>query len=286
MLTVKDLVFYGLVLIQPIAPVGIFGLSSKMSHGHASATIVIAMVAMMLTAFSYGRMAAIYPSAGSAYTFVSRGLEAHLGFLAGWAMFLDYLIVPLINTIYGSLTLERLFPAVPYSVWAVLFVVIITLLNLRGIRAAARANVILLAVMTVVIVAFVVLALRYLVHGGGWEHVLSVKPFYDPETFDLKAVATATSLAASPTSALTASPPWPKKSTTPNATSSWRSCWSAFSRAFSAPSRSTWHNKSGRTIRPLPIWKRPSTTCASVSAAVGCFGAWRSRWPWPAWAAG
>ena len=74
-LTVKDLVFYGIVLIQPIAPVGIFGLSLKMLRGHASATIVIAMVAMMLTAFSYGRMAAIYPSAGSAYTFVSRGLE-------------------------------------------------------------------------------------------------------------------------------------------------------------------------------------------------------------------
>jgi amino acid transporter len=195
-LTVKDLVFYGIVLIQPVAPVGIFGLSSKMSHGHASATILIAMVAMMLTAFSYGRMAAIYPSAGSAYTFVSRGLEAHLGFLAGWAMFLDYLIVPLINTIYGCLTLERIFPAVPYAVWTVPFVLIITLLNLRGIRAAARANIILLAVMTAVIVAFVVLALRYLVHGGGWEHVLSIKPFYDPETFDLKAIATATSLAA------------------------------------------------------------------------------------------
>ncbi len=195
-LTVKDLVFYGLVLIQPVAPVGIFGLSSKMSHGHASATIIIAMVAMMFTAFSYGRMAAIYPSAGSAYTFVSRGLEAHLGFLAGWAMFLDYLICPLINTIYGSLTLEQLFPAVPYAVWTVPFVVIITLLNLRGIRTAARANIILLFVMTVVIVAFVVFALRYLVHGGGWGHVFSYKPFYDPKTFDLKAIATATSLAA------------------------------------------------------------------------------------------
>ena len=73
-------------------------------------------------------------------------------------MFLDYLIVPLINTIYGSLTLERMFPGVPYAVWAVLFVAIITFLNLRGIRAVARANIILLAVMTAVIVAFVVLA--------------------------------------------------------------------------------------------------------------------------------
>ena len=85
LLTVKDLVFFGIVLIQPIAPVGIFGLASKESHGHVSATIVIGMIAMMLTAFSFGRMAALYPSAGSAYTYVSRGLGAHVGFLAGWA---------------------------------------------------------------------------------------------------------------------------------------------------------------------------------------------------------
>jgi amino acid transporter len=195
-LTVKDLVFFGIVLIQPIAPVGIFGLSSKMSHGHVSATIVIAMVAMMLTAFSYGRMAAIYPSAGSAYTYVSRGLGAHLGFLAGWAMFLDYLVIPLVNTVYCSLTLQRMIPGVPYLVWAVLVVAVITILNLRGIRAAARANIALLAVMSVVIAAFLALAVRYLVSGGGWGQLFSCKPFYDPKTFDLKAVGTATSLAA------------------------------------------------------------------------------------------
>ncbi len=86
LLTVKDLVFFGIVLIQPIAPVGIFGIASEKSHGQVSATIVIGMIAMMLTAFSYGRMASLYPSAGSAYTYVSRGLGAHLGFLAGWAM--------------------------------------------------------------------------------------------------------------------------------------------------------------------------------------------------------
>jgi putrescine importer len=196
LLTVSDLIFFGIILIQPIAPVGIFGLSSKMSQGHVSATIVIAMVAMMLTAFSYGRMAALYPSAGSSYTYVSRGLGAHLGFLAGWAMFLDYMIIPLINTVYGSLTLARLIPAVPYAAWAVLLVVVITALNLRGIQATARANMALLAVMTAVIAAFVVLAIRYLVHGGGWESLFTYKPFYNAETFHLREIGTATSLAA------------------------------------------------------------------------------------------
>ena len=195
-LTLKDLVFYGIVLIQPIAPVGIFGIASKISHGHAAATIVIAMVAMMLTASSYGRMAAIYPAAGSAYTYVGRGLNPHLGFLVGWAMFLDYLIIPVINIIYVALTLQRVAPEIPYFVWVAAAAATITLMNLRSIRFTARANQLMLAVMSFVILAFIVLAVRLLFGRTGWSGVFALTPFYDPRTFHVGAVATATSLAA------------------------------------------------------------------------------------------
>src|SRR5882757_8369200 len=113
-LTLWDLILYGIVLIMPIAPIPLFGLAQQLSNGHAVTTILIAMVAMTFTASSYGRMSALYPSAGSAYAYVGRGLNGHLGFLAGWAMFLDYLLVPLICTIYGALTVYRLVPQVPY----------------------------------------------------------------------------------------------------------------------------------------------------------------------------
>jgi putrescine importer len=111
-------------------------------------------------------------------------------------MFLDYLIIPVINTIYGALTVGRLAPEVPFWIWAVLFAAILTGLNLFGISSLARANDALLAVMTVVIVAFVALALRYLFHAGGWSGVFSTQPFYDPRTFRPRAVLAATSLAA------------------------------------------------------------------------------------------
>ena len=88
-LGVWDLVFYGLVAVTPSAPATIFGLAQVNSRGHAVDTILIAMVAMVLTAISYGRMAAVYPSAGSAYTYVGRGLHPYLGFVAGWAILLD-----------------------------------------------------------------------------------------------------------------------------------------------------------------------------------------------------
>ena len=195
-LTLWDLVIFGIVLIQPVAPVGSFGLALKISNGHAVTTILIAMVAMMLTAVSYGRMAALYPSAGSAYTYVGHGFGPYAGFLVGWAMFLDYLIIPVVNVIYGALTIKRLLPEVPYAIWACVFGVGITVLNLRGVRSLARANTILLAAMFAVVGAFVLLAVRYLLHRSGWTGIFSLEPFYNPATFDVRAVMTATSLAA------------------------------------------------------------------------------------------
>ncbi len=195
-LKIWDLVFYGIVLIQPIAPVGIFGIAQKLSYGHVSTAILAAMGAMMLTAFSYGRLAAVYPSAGSAYTYVSRGLNSYVGSLIGWAMVLDYLLIPIINVIYPALTLQRILPSVPFVVWAVLVLVLILLLNLRGMQVTARANEILLAIVSIVVVAFFIAAVRYLLHYEGFGGLISVRPFYDPATFNFGALSTATSLAA------------------------------------------------------------------------------------------
>ncbi len=195
-LQMGDLIVYGIVLIQPIAPVGIFGIANAVSKGHVTTSILIAMVAMTITAVSYGRLAALYPSAGSAYTYVGRAFNPGAGFIVGWAMFLDYLIIPVISILYAALTLQRLLPAVPFWLWAALLAVGTTLLNLAGISSLARANKALLAFMTVVIAAFVVLSVRFLFARSGWGGVFSVQPIYNPATFDMRAIMAATSLAA------------------------------------------------------------------------------------------
>jgi amino acid transporter len=195
-LSLWDLIFYGIVLIQPIAPVPLFGVVQQRSHGFIVDTILIAMLAMMITAFSYGRMAALYPSAGSAYTYVGRGLNLHLGFLVGWAMFLDYLLQPLINAVWVAQTIHGWVHWVPtYGLMAV-FLGAITFMNLRGIRASALANKLLLALMSVVIAAFVILAVRYLFHLDRWDGIFSWLPFYDPKTFDYRLIRSAVPLAA------------------------------------------------------------------------------------------
>jgi putrescine importer len=102
-----DLIYYGIILISPIAAVPMFGEAQVLSKGHAVTTLLAAMVAMTATAVSFGRMATVYPSAGSAYTYVSRGLNPHIGFVLGWAMFLEYLFQPLQNSLYAALTIQR-----------------------------------------------------------------------------------------------------------------------------------------------------------------------------------
>lgn len=195
-LRLRDLIIYGIVIIQPIAAVPIFGVVQDLSGGHAVTAVVIAGIAMMLTAYSYGRMAALYPSAGSAYSYVGRGLNPHLGFLAGWAMALDYLIFPIVALIQAAFTIERLIPQIPYAGWVIAFVVLLTGVNLRGIRTTARTNIILLIAMFVVIGIFLVCVIAYLLRFDGLGGLFSTRPFYTPQTFDVVTIASATSFAA------------------------------------------------------------------------------------------
>jgi putrescine importer len=195
-LSLRDLIFYGIVAVTPSAPATIFGLAEVKSRGHVVVTILAAMVAMVLTAISYGRMAAVYPSAGSAYAYVSRGIHPYLGFFAGWAMLLDYVFIPLFCVIYGTLSLQRALPWMPFWVGALLFAGGITILNLRGIRYTARANDVMLVFMSVVLICFIVLASKYIAAQHGWGGLLSTQPLYNRATFSLSAISGATSFAA------------------------------------------------------------------------------------------
>ena len=193
-LTLWDLVFYGIVLTQPIASVPLFGVAQKLSNGHYATTLLLAMFPMLITAFSYGRMAAIYPSAGSAYTYVGKGLNAYLGFLVGWAVLLDYGLTPLVNGIWVAIVIHaRYLPQIPFVVGMFLVVAIMVAPNLRGIKTSALSDKILLAGMFSVTVVFILLAIHFLFHHQGWSGLVSPQPFYNPRTFAIRTVWTATS---------------------------------------------------------------------------------------------
>jgi putrescine importer len=193
-LTLWDLVFYGIVLVQPVAPMGIFGVVSQEARGHVITTILIGMVAMLLTALSYGRMAAAYPSAGSAFTYVGQELHPAFGYVTGWSMVMDYILNPVICTIYCSKVAMTFVPAVPYAVWVAVFASVFTTLNLRGVKASARTNQVLGLAMCVVVVLFLGAAIRYLFVNVPTSEAL-IRPFYDASTFSLSSVLTGASIA-------------------------------------------------------------------------------------------
>ncbi len=195
-LSLGDLFWYGIVAVTPSAPATVFGLADQQSRGHVVVTILAGMVAMVLTAVSYGRMASLYPSAGSAYAYVSRGVHPYIGFGAGWAMLLDYIVIPVFCVIYGTLALQRALPWLPFWLGSAVFAGGITLANLRGIRGTARANQILLVIMFIILGAFIVLSVRYLLVRAGFGGLFSTLPFYNPATFSVRRIASATSFAA------------------------------------------------------------------------------------------
>ena len=189
------LILYGIIIIQPTAPMSIYGVVSNAAGGHVVTTILIAMVAMLFTAVSYGRMARVYPSAGSAFTYVARELHPMGGYVVGWAMLMDYMLNPIICAVWCSVAAQDIFPQVPYAAWAVAIVLVFTGLNLFGVQASARINAFLALGMTIVVVVFLAFAIRYIamvVHPAGSEWL---RPFYDPATFSPRTLLHGTSIA-------------------------------------------------------------------------------------------
>lgn len=190
-----QLLVMGVIMVQPTAPMPPFGAISAASGGHAVSTILVAMFAMMLTALSYGRMARVYPFAGSAYTYVAREIHPSAGFLTGWSLLLDYIVNPVICTIWCAKAVIGLFPGVPYAAGVLFFALLFTMLNLRGIRATARTNEFLAAAMGVVVVWMVIASVRYLSARGGVTMADLLIPFYDPSRFTIRELSTGASVA-------------------------------------------------------------------------------------------
>jgi len=194
-LKLSALVMYGIILIQPTAPMPLFGAATNLAHGHVVTTVLIGMVAMLFTAISYGRMANVYPNAGSAYTYVGREIHPSMGYFIGGGMIFDYVMNPIICVIWASKACMNFIPEIPFAVYAVFFAILFTVMNLRGIEASARTNTVIAVGLGIVILLFLGSVVRYLLlhpplTGADWT-----KPFYNPETFSFKSVSTGASLA-------------------------------------------------------------------------------------------
>nr|WP_251364641.1 MULTISPECIES: APC family permease [unclassified Leucobacter] len=168
---------FGLAYLTPLIVLGIFGVIAEQTGGASASAYLIALVAMLFTASSYGRMAKAYPVAGSAYTYVRRTIDGRVGFLVGWAIMLDYLFLPMVIWLIGGSYLQAQFPAVPMPVWILGFIVITSALNIIGIQIADKANLILMSFQILVIAFFVALSIASVVRTDGAGGLFSSGPF-------------------------------------------------------------------------------------------------------------
>ncbi len=194
-LTLWDLILYGVIVLQPVAPMSAFGALSERGRGHVVTAILIAMVAMLATAISYGRMARVYPSAGSAFTYVAQEIHPAIGYITGWSMVMDYIVNPLICTIWCAGQAHEFAPGLPVWGWKIFFAMVFSLLNLQGIKTSARVNAGMAAAMSAVVVLVFVTAIRYILGHPHGDAGFFTRPFYDPQTITFDGLFGCTSLA-------------------------------------------------------------------------------------------
>lgn len=194
-LTLGPVVLFGLAYMAPMIVLGTFGELADSSGDAVPTAYLLALVAMLFTAVSYGRMAAAFPVAGSAYTYTRKTVDSRVGFLVGWAVLLDYFFLPMVIWLIGASFLGRQFPGVPSWVWIVGFILLTTALNVVGIRLAANVNLLLMAMQVLVLLFFVLLSLRHVGTTAGSGALLSGTPFANHAT-TVGAVAAGAAIAA------------------------------------------------------------------------------------------
>ncbi|PVZ12269.1 MULTISPECIES: APC family permease [unclassified Pseudomonas] len=192
-LSLGAVTLFGIAYMTPIIVLGTFGILADTTGGAVPSAYLAASIAMLFTALSYGKMAKAFPVAGSAYTYVRKSISPKLGFLAGWAVLLDYLFLPMAIWLIGAAYLSSAFPSVPQPVWVLAFIGITTVINIVGLQLAKTINGVLMLLQFLVLAAFVGLAAHYAT-GSLNQPFWSLAPFYH-ESFQLPLVMSGAAIA-------------------------------------------------------------------------------------------
>ena len=176
-MNLPSVVLFGLAYMTPIIVLGTFGVIAEASHGASAMSYVMATIAMLFTAASYGRMSVLHPTSGSAYTYVGRVIGLRPGFLTGWSVLLDYMFLPMVIWLIGASYLNAQFPSVPIWIWDLGFIILTSAINVVGLYVADKTGLALMLFQSLVIILFVVLSIRSVALQGGAGALISLKPF-------------------------------------------------------------------------------------------------------------
>lgn len=180
-LSLFSVVLFGLAFMALTTVFSTYGIASQLSHGMVAGSYILALIVMLFTAYSYGQMAKEFPVAGSAYTYAQKALGPELGMLVGWAILMDYLFIPMVNYLLFGIFFHAAFPEIPPAAFILFVLVLVTAVNLRGVKIAATANLVVVAACLLFMFFFCLFAAKAILQGEGTGMLLNMEPFFNPD---------------------------------------------------------------------------------------------------------
>ncbi|MGC5324694.1 APC family permease [Brevibacillus sp. SYSU BS000544] len=174
-------VVLGLGYLTPMTVFDTFGIVTEETGGHVPLSYILALVAMLFTASSYGKMVKEFPTAGSAYTYARKTINSHVGFMVGWVSLMDYLFLPMINALLAKIYMSAAFPHVPDWIWVIGITLLMTLVNIRGAHITANFNSLLVLFQVLVTGLFLLLTIQHLINGSNHAELFTAAPFFTPD---------------------------------------------------------------------------------------------------------
>jgi basic amino acid/polyamine antiporter, APA family len=185
-LSALDLTLLG---IGAIIGTGIFVLTGTAAANQAGPSItmsyMVAGLACGFAALCYAEFASMIPIAGSAYTYAYATLGEVVAWMIGWDLILEYAVGSMTVAIGWSGYMQRLLhgAGIDLPIWmsaapgsapgtlvnlpAILIVLLIMILLVRGVRESARANAVMVAIKLAAVLFFIAVGARY-VHTDNW----------------------------------------------------------------------------------------------------------------------
>lgn len=189
-----QIVIIGLAYLTPMTVFDSFVIVSSKTEGHVPSAYILALVAVLFTAVSYGKLVRQFPEAGSAYTYAQKAINPYVGFMVGWLSLMDYMFLPMINTLLAKIYLMALFPAIDPWIWVVGFIAVMTFINLRSVNWVANLNMVLVFIQIAILLVFIYLVWHGLSQGSEGIQRDMARPFFSDEAKVVPIIAGATIL--------------------------------------------------------------------------------------------
>ncbi|WP_353164947.1 amino acid permease [Acinetobacter sp.] len=192
-LSLIDLIAYGLSYISLVAALVTFGIVWDAANGLISLAYLLGAICIYFTAKSYSTMAAIHPNAGSVYSYTKMALGPFAGFLAGWLILLDYLLIPALIFILMAIGIQTLVPEINRPTWIIILVIFSSLVNWRGIQVSTKISLTSVFIQILVVLGIIIFSYKALQDGVG-AGAITLAPLYTPENFNFGHIFTATAI--------------------------------------------------------------------------------------------